>query len=96
MIDWSYTGLIKQEYFMTASVGSYEAKTHLAQLIERVSQGESITITKHGVPVAILSPAWPSKQQDVQAAVEAIKKFRKGRSLNGLSIREMIEEGRRF
>jgi prevent-host-death family protein len=36
-----------------ATVGAYEAKTHLAQLLERVGQGERITITKHGVPVLV-------------------------------------------
>ncbi len=33
---------------------------------------------------------------DVRAAIEAIKELRKGRALGGLSVREMIEEGRRF
>jgi hypothetical protein len=33
------------------TVGAYEAKTHLTQLLERVAKGERITITKHGVPV---------------------------------------------
>ncbi|MFP4085845.1 MAG: type II toxin-antitoxin system Phd/YefM family antitoxin, partial [Desulfobacteraceae bacterium] len=40
------------------TVGAYEAKTHLPKLLERVMKGERITITKHGVPVAVLqSPA---------------------------------------
>ena len=39
------------------SVGSYEAKTHLPALLDRVAQGEQITITRHGVPVAMLVPA---------------------------------------
>ena len=37
-------------------VGAYEAKTHLSSLLDRVAQGETITITKHGVPVAELRP----------------------------------------
>ena len=37
-------------------VGAYEAKTHLPRLLERVANGERITITKHGVPIAILIP----------------------------------------
>ncbi|MCL5102674.1 MAG: type II toxin-antitoxin system prevent-host-death family antitoxin [Armatimonadetes bacterium] len=78
------------------TVGSYEAKTHLAQLLERVARGERITITKHGVPVAKLVPMDTTDEQDVQATVEAMRKFAKGRKLNGLSIRELIEEGRRF
>jgi prevent-host-death family protein len=81
---------------MATSVGSYEAKTHLPRLLERVSQGERITITKHGVPVAMLVPPESLQKPDRAAAVAEMKKFRKGRSLGGLTIREMIEEGRRF
>jgi prevent-host-death family protein len=40
---------------MTISLN--DAKTHLSALIERVNAGEEITITKHGKPVAKLSPA---------------------------------------
>ncbi len=81
---------------MESSVGSYEAKTHLPQLLERVAKGERITITRHGVPVAVLVPAPAAEKPDIRAAVEEMKRFRKGRSLDGLTIREMIEEGRRF
>ena len=44
------------------SVGSYEAKTHLPRLLSQVEKGETITITKRGKPIAVLSPAqqWPS------------------------------------
>ena len=38
------------------TVGAYEAKTHLPKLLERVSRGEKITITRHGVAVAVLTP----------------------------------------
>jgi hypothetical protein len=49
------------------------------------------------VPVAVLVPVVASEETDVvRAAVEEMKRFRKGRSLKGLSIREMVEEGRRF
>ncbi len=41
------------------TVGSYEAKTHLPQLLRRVAKGERITITNHGVPVALIVPAAP-------------------------------------
>jgi prevent-host-death family protein len=79
------------------TVGSFAAKTHLSQLLERASQGEEFIITKHGKPVARLVPPRETKSTpDVQAAVEAMKQFRKGRTLAGMSIREMIEEGRRF
>lgn len=37
-------------------VNVYEAKTHLSQLLDRVLAGESVTIARHGKPVALLSP----------------------------------------
>ncbi|MCI5148875.1 MAG: type II toxin-antitoxin system prevent-host-death family antitoxin, partial [Candidatus Electrothrix sp. MAN1_4] len=43
------------------TIGAYEAKTHLPKLLNRVSRGEKIIITKHGVPVATLQPPPPTK-----------------------------------
>ena len=77
------------------TIGAYEAKTHLTQLLERVAKGERITITQHGVPVATLQPADSSKKTAVRETIDRLKRFRGGRRLDGLSIREMIEEGRR-
>ena len=76
-------------------MGAYEAKTHLPQLLERVARGERITITKHGVPVATLQPAGSAKKMTASDTIDQLKKFRKGRRLDELSLREMIEEGRR-
>jgi len=76
-------------------VGAYEAKTHLSQLLDRVSKGESITITRHGVPLAILQPFDADINMDVRSAIEELLKFRNKNKLNGLCVREMIEEGRR-
>jgi prevent-host-death family protein len=77
------------------SVGSYEAKTHLPALLDRVAKGEQITITRHGVPVAMLVPARGASKSDIRETIQATIEFRKGHRLEGLSIREMIEEGRR-
>lgn len=74
------------------TIGCYEAKTHLARLLDQVAQGETITITKHGVPVAMLVP--PAKRSDPGATIEALRLFRRGVTLGGLSLRELIEEGR--
>ena len=78
------------------TVGSYEAKTHLSSLLERVARGEKIAITRHGAPVAVLVPAGKAAVADRKAVVEAIMEFGKENSLRGMSVREMIEEGRRF
>jgi prevent-host-death family protein len=77
------------------TIGSYEAKTHLAALLERVARGEQILITRRGKPVALLT-APPREERDVQQAIRQMKELRRGNTLGDLSIREMIEEGRRF
>jgi prevent-host-death family protein len=78
------------------TVGSFEAKTHLAALLERVSRGERITITKHKVPIAILVPVDPGAQKDRAKVIQELKHFGQGRKLKGTTIRKLIEEGRRF
>lgn len=77
------------------TVGSYHAKTHLPKLIERVQKGERITITKHGIPVAVLQPPDPERNVDFKSVIAELRKFRNRHSLGKLTIREMIEEGRR-
>jgi prevent-host-death family protein len=83
---------------MTMTVGSFEAKTHLPQLLERVARGEKILITRHGKPVALLVPAPKEIEKDLKQVIEEFKAYSKlrGRTLGGLTIRAMIEEGRRF
>lgn len=79
------------------TVGVFEAKTHLSRLLEDVAKGETIAITKHGVPVALLTPPPEARRPDPRAAVEAVRQFQRETHLStgGLAIREMIEEGRR-
>lgn len=78
------------------SIGSYEAKTHLPRLLERVKAGETFTITKHGIPVAMLVPVSGPRKEDIVETIDQLKAFQRKHRLNGLNIREMIEEGRRF
>jgi prevent-host-death family protein len=80
------------------SVGSFAAKTHLAQLLERVARGEKFVITKHGEPVAMLVPARHNKAKDVKQVIAEFKAYskRQGRTLGGVSFRALIDEGRRF
>ena len=77
------------------TVGAYEAKTHLPKLLERVMKGERITITKHGVPVAVLQPPDTEKSVDTKSIIAEIRKLRDKHTLGEISIREMIENGRR-
>lgn len=79
-----------------STVGLFEAKTHLSALVNRVARGEEITITKHGVPVAVLTPAAGRRKKDPQKVAERIRALRKGARLEGVTIRQLIEEGRRY
>lgn len=79
-----------------ATVGSYEAKTHLPALLERVQAGERITITKHGVPVAILVRAGKQGKKDTRDVIAQLKAFGCGRKLSeGVTVCDVIAEGRR-
>ncbi len=79
------------------TLGSFEAKTHPSRLLDRVARGEEFMITKYGKPVArLVTPSRLQACPDVQAAVDAMLRFREGRTLGGQGIREMIEESRRF
>ena len=77
------------------TVGAYEAKTHLSSLLERVAKGESVTITKHGQPVAVMRPVEERDLPPLNKVVADLRGFRRGRLLEGLDLREMIEEERR-
>lgn len=79
-----------------AKVGAFEAKTHLPKLLERVQKGERIVITKHGHPIAELVPYQQRDPQVIRAAIDDLKAFQKTHSLGGLSVREMIEKGRKY
>ena len=80
-------------------IGAYEAKTHLPQLLEKVAKGESIAITKHGVPIVMLVPI--EQRKDIAWALQEVKKFRAERQAKGVEpltaeeIKGMINEGRK-
>jgi len=81
----------------TRGIGMFEAKTHLSELVDRVERGETIVITRHGEPVARLVPyAGGSDREEAGRALQEIVAMSKGRSLKGVTLREVIEEGRRF
>jgi antitoxin (DNA-binding transcriptional repressor) of toxin-antitoxin stability system len=79
-------------------VGSYQAKTHLPELLERVKRGEKILITRRGTPVALLTQPPEKTSQDVAEVVEEMLAYRDraNRTLGKLTVRQIINEGRRF
>jgi len=79
------------------TIGAFEAKTHLSSLLDRVSKGEEITITRHGIPAAVLAPVAAGEAKlSHKAIVEGMRALRKRVKPGGIGVREMVEEGRRF
>jgi prevent-host-death family protein len=78
-------------------VGTFEAKTHLSELLDRVANGDEITITRNGKPVARLVPVDSAGASERRKVARRIDKARRGVKLGpGLTIRKLIDEGRRY
>jgi prevent-host-death family protein len=77
------------------NVGLFEAKQKLSELVERASQGERIGITKRGKLAAIIAPA--QVDLSIKEAFERIDRIRaRIKPLpKGMTIKDLIEEGRR-
>ena len=74
-----------------------EAKAHLPRLLDEVAAGETIEITKHGKPVARLVPLPGAEKPDVGKAIDEWRAYRREHNITlgpGMTIKEMIEEGR--
>ena len=79
------------------TVGIFEAKNRLSELVERAGRGEEIVITRRGAQVArLVPPQAPDSAGLARSLVARIRNSRRGQELGGgTSIRDMIEEGRR-
>ena len=62
---------------MSEEVGSYDAKTKLPELLRKVSEGESFTITNRGQPVADLVPSKSNSKLKAKQAIDNILKTRR-------------------
>ena len=84
----------------STSIGAFEAKTKFSELLERVRQGEEITITRHEKPIARLVPFQRSGFGDIAEAFHQMEGIlrrtrRKAALRKDLCYRQLIEEGRR-
>ena len=85
---------------MSSRTTAFEAKNRLGSLLDRVQAGEEITITRHGHPVAVLSPPASGDRGAVTAALQTLKDVRQTLLKRGIKIRRnevraWISEGRR-
>jgi prevent-host-death family protein len=81
------------------TMGFYEARTHLSELLDQVAKGRKVLITRRGKPAALISPPPKQEQRDVRHVVQEMLSLRdrQGPTLGGqVTIRELIDEGRRF
>ena len=72
------------------TVGAYEAKTHLPQLLDEVERGEEIMITRHGHPVARLVSAAQRDPERIRKAIEGIRALSSRKHTTPEEIREWI------
>ena len=71
---------------MMHEIGAFAAKTHLSQLLERASHGESFAITKHGQVVAFLTPVDNTSTYQVSDIIAGISKLRNKISARGVKM----------
>ena len=78
------------------TIGTFDAKTHLSQLLEEVQNGNEITITKRGKPIARLIPFRKEKKyesiKEILEAFDTIRESVKGK----VNIKTYIAEGRKY
>ena len=82
---------------MAKYIGSFEAKTHFSQVMEKTEQGEDYIVTRRGKPIAKIIPYKEEPEMTFKEAVEQLQEMRKlyrGKP-GSFNIREAIEEGRR-
>ena len=76
-------------------VGAFEAKTHLSSLLDKVTQGEDVLITRRGLPVARLVSAKQTQRTKTESVIEELRALRVGMKLDRLNWKELRDEGRR-
>ena len=81
------------EHMTGTTVGVDEAEAHLPALLAKVTRGETVTITRHGRPVARLVPVDVVRR--VEEVIVDLRALREHVRLDGTTIRELIDEGRR-
>ena len=82
-------------------VQASEAKTHLPQLLDEVERGATIVITRHGRRIARLVPEGQRRQQEIDEAIDNIKKLGKEirEETGGATVEEILawrHEGHKY
>lgn len=84
------------------TLGAFDAKTHFSKILDMVGKGKEFVVTKHGKAVARISPMIERTDDEAQLLyqkrVEAVEQIKANRFTlaEGQTIRDLIEDGRRF
>jgi len=76
-------------------IGAFEAKTKLPEILRKTADGRSYLITRRGKPVARLVPVEAPMERRLLTLLFELNAVREGVT-GEQTIRELIEEGRRF
>ena len=77
-------------------IGAFEAKNRLGTLLGWVEAGEEVLITRRGKAVARLVPAEPGfDRAKARRAADGLLEARRGITLGGLKIKDLVKQGRR-
>ena len=80
---------------MPITVGAFEAKTHLAELLRKVGAGQVVRITQRGKPVADLIPITGDRTELTAVAAQKMLTLMKGATIqNNIDIKSLINAGR--
>jgi len=77
------------------TIGIFEAKQKLSELVERAAQGEEIVITCRGRERARLVGATIKRKRSLQEIFDSFAQVRM-KLPKGTTVKDLIEEGRRF
>jgi prevent-host-death family protein len=77
-----------------ATYGVAEAKNNFTHLLDRVQEGEKITITRHGKPIAELNPPPRLTVEKRWALIDELNERRKQRPPLGMSAAELVRSMR--
>jgi prevent-host-death family protein len=76
------------------TIGLFEAKQKLSEIVERAAEGERIGITRRGKLAAVLGPAHsPANLEEIFKEIEQVRKQVK--RPKRFRVKDLIEEGRR-
>jgi prevent-host-death family protein len=76
-----------------SEIEACEAQTHFPKLLDRVQKGERFVITKHGRPVAALTPVVDRDAARIRAAIGELRNVRKALAHRGVRLKNVLRSG---